>query len=50
MVFAIFERVGDQSLTLDAVPVDEMERATKWGAEFAAFIVQMLNRLDGEDE
>lgn len=48
IVFTIFERVGDENLAVDAVPIDEMERATKWGEAFSAFIFQMLNRLDGE--
>ena len=49
VVFAIFERVAEENLAVDAVPVEEMERATKWGEAFAAFIDQMLNRLDGEE-
>ena len=49
VVFAKFERVGDKNLAIDAVPVEEMERATKWGKDFAAFIFQLLDRLDGEE-
>jgi hypothetical protein len=49
VVFALFERTGEQGLTVDAVPVEEMERATKWGAAFATFILNMLNRLDSEE-
>lgn len=50
VVFAIFERVGEENLAVEAVPIEEMERAVKWCETFAAFIVQMLNRLDGEEE
>ena len=50
VVFAIFERNGQEGLTVDAVPVEEMERATKWGEAFTTFIVNMLNRIDSEDE
>ena len=49
VVFAIFERTGQEGLAVDAVPVEEMERATKWGEAFTTFIVNMLNRLDGEE-
>ncbi|MCC5975206.1 MAG: hypothetical protein JJT81_14295 [Rubellimicrobium sp.] len=44
VVFVVFERVGHEDLAVDAVPVEEMERATRWGKEFAAFIVQMGRR------
>jgi len=49
VVFAIFERTGQEGLAVDAIPVEEMERATKWGEAFTTFIVNMLNRLDGEE-
>ncbi|WP_132694304.1 hypothetical protein [Rhodovulum steppense] len=49
VVFAIFERVGNENLAVDAVPVEEMKRATKWGEAFTSFIVQMLDRLDSEE-
>jgi hypothetical protein len=48
VVFALFERVDDAHLAVDAVPVEEMERATKWGNDFSADIVKVLNRLDSE--
>ncbi|MGR3793695.1 hypothetical protein [Vannielia sp. SX4] len=48
VLFAIFERVGSDNVAVDAVPIEEMERATKWGTAFGAFIVRMIERLDGE--
>lgn len=50
VVFAIFERTGEEGLAVDAVPVEEMERATKWGEAFTTFILNLLNRLDSEAE
>tara|TARA_R110002124_G_scaffold270245_1_gene438642 strand:- start:605 stop:1165 length:561 start_codon:yes stop_codon:yes gene_type:complete len=50
VVFALFERTGEDGLTVDAVPIEEMERATKWGEAFKTFILDMLNRLDSEDQ
>jgi hypothetical protein len=31
VVFATFEKVGDDNLAIDAVPLQEMKRATVWG-------------------
>ncbi len=50
VVFALFERTGEEGLTVDAVPIEEMQRATKWGEALATFILKTLNRLDSEDE
>lgn len=47
VVFTIFERV-DEGMAVDAVPIEEMERATKWGNAFASVIMQILDRLDPE--
>lgn len=31
VLFAAFEKVGDGALAFDAIPIDEMQRATRWG-------------------
>lgn len=47
VVFAVFERVaGSENMAADAVPVEEMERATKWGGMFAAWIMNLLSGLE----
>lgn len=35
IVFATFEAVSDDELGIDAIPIDEMVRATVWGREMA---------------
>ncbi|MCZ7675927.1 MAG: hypothetical protein M5U35_08725 [Roseovarius sp.] len=50
VVFAIFERTGEENLAVDAVSVEEMKSATKWGEGFKTFIIEMLDRLDSEDD
>lgn len=48
VIFAVFERVDIEYLAADAVPIEEMERATKWGQMFAAWLLRILERLDSE--
>lgn len=47
IVFAVFERVaGGESMATDAVPIEVMERATKWGEMFGAWIMNLLSGLE----
>lgn len=46
VVFAIFERVGSDNLAVEAIPTDEMERATQWGKAFTSFIFTLLANLE----
>ncbi|KCV83590.1 hypothetical protein ATO10_02480 [Actibacterium atlanticum] len=48
VIFAMFERHGDTNMAVDAVPVEEMERATKWGKALAEFIMRTIDKLDDE--
>lgn len=49
VVFAIFERVGIDGLAIEAVPVEEIERATKWGNAFTSLIFTTLNKLEEQE-
>ena len=41
IVFAAFEKVEDNALALDAIPIQQMQRATRWGRAMTAFAVKL---------
>ncbi len=43
IVFAVFEKVGDNELAVDAVPIQEMQRATEWGLALAAWALKIVD-------
>ncbi len=43
IVFAIFEKVGDNTLAVDAVPIQEMQRATRWGRAMIAMALKLAD-------
>ena len=49
IVFLVFERVGERDLAVDAVPLEELVRARRWGEAFTAWIFQALERLQSTE-
>lgn len=45
IVFLVFERDGDNGMAVEAVPLDELERARRWGEAFSVWIIQTLDKL-----
>ena len=43
IVFQSFERVGDNELALDAVPIEAMQRAAEWGREMTALALRLAD-------
>lgn len=43
VVFAVFEKVDDNSLALEAIPIQEMQRATRWGKAMTALALKIAN-------
>ena len=43
IAFAVFEKVDDNSLALEAIPVQEMQRATRWGKAMTALALKIAN-------
>jgi hypothetical protein len=43
VVFAAFEKVGDNALALDAISIQEMQRATRWGRAMTAFALKLAD-------
>lgn len=51
VVFAVFERVaGSEDMAVDAVSIEEMERATEWGGKFATWIMNLLTSLEPKSD
>jgi len=48
MVFAAFEKVKDNALAFDAIPIQEMQRATRWGRAMTALALKLANAPDAE--
>ena len=43
IVFAVFEKVDDNLLALDAIPIQEMQRATRWGKAMTALALKIAD-------
>ena len=43
IVFAAFEKVQDNALALYAIPIQEMQRATRWGRAMTAFALKLAD-------
>jgi len=43
VIFLTFEKVGDEELAVDAVPIEEMERAKEWGENFSSWAQKIVN-------
>lgn len=43
ILFAVFERVGEDGLAVDAVPVEEMQRATSWGRNLTKIALRIVD-------
>ncbi len=48
IVFAAFEKVGDNALALDAIPIQEMQRATRWGRAMRDMALKLADALSAE--
>ncbi|MEL6828825.1 MAG: hypothetical protein AAFO63_01685, partial [Pseudomonadota bacterium] len=45
VVFAVAERAGDTNLAIEAIPVEQMKAATKYGRTLTAFSVQTSEKI-----
>ena len=45
IVFQTFERVGDNELALDAIPIEAMQRATEWGLAMTDVALRLADAL-----
>ena len=45
IVFTTFEKVGDNELAVDAIPIEEMQRATRWGKAMTALALKLADAL-----
>ena len=43
IVFAVFEKVDENLLALDATPIQEMQRATRWGKAMTALALKIAD-------
>ena len=43
IVFAAFEKVEDNALAVYAIPIEQMQRATKWGREMKALALKLAD-------
>lgn len=48
VVFAVFERVEEDLLAIDRVPIEEMQRATRWGKAMTALALKLSGAPPGE--
>lgn len=50
VVFAIFEKEGDDGLAVEIIPLQEMQRATKWGKAFTRIVERMIDANLGDEK
>jgi hypothetical protein len=43
IVFQTFEKVGENELALDAIPLEVMQSATEWGREMTALALRLAD-------
>lgn len=48
IVFAVFEKFEDNALAVDAIPIQEMQRATRWGKAMTALALKLADIPDAE--
>ena len=48
IVFAVFEKVADNKLAVDAIPIQEMQRATRWGRAMTAMALKLVDASSAE--
>lgn len=46
VVFATFDRAGQERLAIDLVPIDEMQRATDWAKSFVKFALGIVDSTE----
>lgn len=45
ILFAAFEKYGDDELIIDAIPIQVMERATRWGKAMTGVALKIVDRI-----
>ncbi len=48
IVFATFEKVADNELAIDLIPIQEMQRATRWGRAMRDMALKLADALSAE--
>lgn len=48
IVFAVFEKVEDNELAVEAIPIKDMQRATRWGRAMTALALKLADAPSGE--
>jgi len=48
VVFAVYEKAGDELLAIEAIPVAEMYRATRWGKAMTLLALKSAEVLPSE--
>ena len=46
IVFAAFEKYGVDELIIDAIPIQMMERATRWGKAMTGLALKLVDQID----
>ncbi|WP_223476702.1 hypothetical protein [Oricola indica] len=46
VLFAVFEKTGENELAVDAVPIQQLELATQWGREMAEVAMRIVDRIN----
>lgn len=45
ILFAVFEKVGENELALDAIPIQEMHKAAHWGREMTKVAMRIVSEI-----
>ena len=48
IVFATFEKVADNELAIDCIPIQEMQRATRWGRAMRDLALKLADAFSAE--
>ena len=48
IVFAVFEKVADNKLAVDTIPIQELQRATRWGRAMTAMALKLVDASSAE--
>ncbi len=48
IVFATFQKVADNELAVDLIPIQEMQRATRWGRAMRDMVLKLVDALSPE--
>ena len=48
IVFAVFEKVSDNELAVELIPIQEMQRAARWGGAMTALALKLADAPSAE--